>query len=272
MRVSGMRKACRKPSIFPRLLELSVGGGNSGRDGMMSVQAESARYFIDQARRRRAHPTDDLISVFANGTIDSVRLSDTDITFNCFMLIGAGQETTRNAITGSILALLENPAEQRKFVAVPSASAAVRELLRWTSPVTHIMRTVADDLDFRGHRMRAGDRLVVWNMSANRDDLKFPDADRLILDRAPNEHLAFGYGEHFCLGANLARLEMRIMFEEIARRFSSIEHAGPVKRARSNFVAGIKHMPVRLKPRTGVPGQNLNPRCIDRTGREEFLI
>jgi cytochrome P450 len=147
-------------------------------------------------------------------------------------------------------ALIEYPSERAKFTSNPSSVPAIEEFLRWTSPVTHIMRIATRDAAIRGKHIRQGDRVVLWNASANRDPDQFVDPDRFDLTRAPNDHLAFGHGEHFCLGANLARLEMRVMFEEVLRRIPDIELAGPVERLRSNFVAGIKHMPVRFSPRS----------------------
>jgi len=223
--------------------------GRTGRDTMLDAQAQAADFFLKEAEKRRRNPTDDLISDIVHGSVNGEALEPADIVANCWMLILGGQETTRNAISGAMLALVENPGERQKFCADPNAQAAIEEFLRWTSPVTHMMRMAAADVRIRGQKIRAGDRLVLWNASANRDEAQFPDPDGFDVRRNPNEHLAFGYGEHFCLGANLARLEMRVMFQELIRRIPDIEMAGPVERLRSNFVAGIKHMPVRFTPR-----------------------
>jgi len=222
--------------------------GRTGRDTMYDAQAQAAEFFIKEAEKRRRKPTDDLISAIVHGSVMGEALAPPDIVANCWMLILGGQETTRNAISGAMLALVQNSDEREKFYADPVAPLAIEEFLRWTTPVTHIMRTAVSDVTIRGEKIRAGDRVVLWNASANRDEAQFPDPDRFDVQRSPNEHLAFGYGEHFCLGANLARLEMRVMFEELARRIPDIEIAGPVERLRSNFVAGIKHMPVRFTP------------------------
>jgi cytochrome P450 len=123
---------------------------------------------------------------------------------------------------------------------------AVEEMLRYASPVTHIMRTAKREVKMHGQKIRAGDRVVIWNASANRDQEAFPDPDRFDVGRTPNDHLAFGHGEHFCLGANLARLETKVMIEELLARLPDMELAGEVSRLRSHFVAGIKHMPVRF--------------------------
>src|SRR5205823_6662062 len=128
------------------------------------------------------------------------------------------------------------------------AGAAVEEMLRWVSPVMYFRRTATRDTELRGQAIREGDKLTVWYGSANRDEEVFSHADRFDVGRTPNDHLAFGIGHHFCLGANLARLEIQIMFEELLRRLPDIELAGPVERLRSNFINGIKRMPVRFTP------------------------
>lgn len=223
--------------------------GRTGRDTFFDAQAQAAQFFIDEAEKRRRKPTDDLISAIVHGSVMGQPLASPDIVANCWMLILGGQETTRNAISGAMLALMQNPEEREKFYADPTSPFAIEEFLRWTSPVTHIMRTATADTTIRGEKIRSGDRVVLWNAAANRDEAQFPDPDRFDVRRSPNDHLAFGYGEHFCLGANLARLEMRVMFEELVRRIPDIEIAGPAERLRSNFVAGIKHMSVRFTPR-----------------------
>ena len=220
--------------------------GRSGRETFMDAQARAAEFMLEEAKRRRENPSDDLISALVSGSVMGEAMSEADIIANCFMLILGGQETTRNATSGAMLALIENPAERAKFMAEPMAPEAVEEFLRWTSPVTHIMRTATRDLELHGHKIAAGQRVVLWNASANRDERQFTAPDRFDVTRAPNDHVAFGHGEHFCLGASLARLQMRIMLEQVTRRLPDIELAGPVERLRSNFVAGIKHMPVRF--------------------------
>ena len=183
------------------------------------------------------------------GEVEGEGLSDSEMLFNCFLFVVAGQETTRNAISGGMLALLQNP-QQRERLAKDRAlmPTAVEEILRYASPVTHIMRTAKHDVEMHGQKIRAGDRVVIWNASANRDAAAFPDPDRFDVGRTPNDHLAFGHGEHFCLGANLARLEVKVMLEELLDRLPDIEQAGEVRKLRSHFVAGIKHMPVRFTP------------------------
>jgi cytochrome P450 len=161
----------------------------------------------------------------------------------------AGNETTRNLLSGGLLALIEHPAERAKLRADPALlPGAVEEMLRWVSPVMHFRRTATRDTEIRGRRIRAGDKVVVYYVSANRDEDVFVAPDRFDIRRTPNEHLAFGVGTHFCLGSSLARLEIRILFEELLRRLPDIELAGPVRRLRSNFINGIKEMPIRYTP------------------------
>ncbi|HJU29638.1 MAG TPA: cytochrome P450 [Candidatus Binataceae bacterium] len=223
--------------------------GRSGRETFIDAQVRAAAFMLEEANRRRKNPTDDLISALVGGSVMGEAISEPDIVANCFLLILGGQETTRNASSGAMLALIQNPDERAKFLSNPAAAEATEEFLRWTSPVTHIMRTATRDLEIEGRKIRAGQRVVLWNASANRDERQFPNPDRFDVTRTPNDHVAFGHGEHFCLGANLARLQMRIMLKQVARRLPDIELAGPAERLRSNFVAGIKHMPVRFAPR-----------------------
>ena len=155
-----------------------------------------------------------------------------------------------------MLALIENPGAAARLKADPSiVDTAIEEILRYTTPVTHILRVARTDAELRGNRIRAGDRVVNWNISANRDESAFTRPDSFDLARTPNDHLAFGHGEHFCLGANLARLELRVILDEVLLRIPDIELAGPMERLRSNFVAGIKHMPVRFTPKRTSAGE-----------------
>jgi cytochrome P450 len=189
------------------------------------------------------------MSALVHGSVMGESLDEAEIVANCWLLILGGQETTRNATSGAMLALLHNPRERVRFMAAPAAPKAIEEFLRWTSPVTHIMRTATRAVEIHGQRIRTGERVVLWNASANRDADQFDHPGRFDVSRTPNEHVAFGYGEHFCIGAHLARLQMRVMFEELLGRIPELELAGTPQRLRSNFVAGIKHMPVRFIPR-----------------------
>jgi cholest-4-en-3-one 26-monooxygenase len=190
--------------------------------------------------------TDNLLSVLLAAEVDGERLSAMDVDLFFLLLMNAGSETTRNLITGGTLALFEHPDEHARLrddrSLVPSA---VEEMLRYVTPVMHFRRTAREDTTLGGQIIRAGDKVVIWYASANRDDTRFPDPDRFDIARTPNEHVAFGAGgPHFCLGAGLARLEARVLFEELLERCPGLAPAGPVRRLRSNFINGIKALPV----------------------------
>ncbi len=213
------------------------------------AQAQFFSYFSKLIAERRKRPGDDLISALAQGMVDGVNLNDLEILFNAFLLIIGGQETTRNATSGGMLALIQNPGEREKLKQNPALlPSTIEEFLRWTCPVTHILRTARQNAMLGGQQIKVGQKVAVWNASANRDEEIFAEPFKFDVARTPNDHLAFGHGEHFCIGAHLARLELKVMIEEVMRRMGDLELAGPVEKLRSNFVAGIKHMPVRYKP------------------------
>jgi cholest-4-en-3-one 26-monooxygenase len=210
---------------------------------------EMFMYANQLALARKDSPRDDLVSVLMNAEVDGEKL--TEVEFNSFFLLlaVAGNETTRNLISGGMLALFQNPDQRARLMADPALMAtAVEEMLRWVSPVMYFRRTATHDTEIRGQAIREGDKVTIWYGSANRDEDIFERADRFDVGRTPNEHMAFGLGHHFCLGANLARLEIQIMFEEILRRLPDIQLAGQPERLRSNFIHGIKRMPVRFTP------------------------
>ena len=188
--------------------------------------------------------------------VDGEKLTEMEFDSFFLLLAVAGNETTRNLISGGMLALIENPSEWQKLLANPSlVPTAVEEMLRWVSPVSQFRRTAMRDTQIRGQQIKEGDKVVVYYQSANRDEDVFKDPYTFDVARTPNNHIAFGIGEHFCLGANLARLEIRVMFEEILKRMPDIQLAGPVRRLRSNFINGIKEMPVKFTPsRVGAAG------------------
>jgi cytochrome P450 len=218
-------------------------------------QREMFGYFMRWMAAHRRQPQDDLISVLLDAEVDGEQLSEEEILFFCYLLILAGNETTRNAISGGLLALIEHPEQFAKLRARPELlPSAVEEILRWTSPVTHMARYVTRDAEVLGQPIKQGEKVVMWYPSANRDETVFPDPDVFDIERTPNDHIAFGIGEHFCLGAQLARQELTVVFDELPKRLDAIELAGPVERLRSNFIGGIKHMPIRYtaKERPGV--------------------
>jgi len=211
--------------------------------------AELFMYANELAADRLQHPREDLVSELMHGEVEGHRLSLAEFNSFFMLLLVAGNETTRNLVSGGLLALIEHPEERARLQADPSLlPTAVEEMLRWVTPVNLFRRTATRDVEVRGQQIREGDKVVLFYASANRDEEVFPDAERFDVGRQPNDHLAFGIGPHFCLGANLARLEIRVMFEELLRRLPDITLAGPVERLRSNFINGIKRMPVRFTP------------------------
>jgi cytochrome P450 len=210
--------------------------------------AQLHQYFSKLIAERRSEPRDDLLSVLVGAEVEGERLTDADLLNLSFLLLVAGNETTRNLIALGTLALIGHPDQCRKLVDDPGGIPdAVEEMLRWTSPVTHMARTATRDVEIRGQRIREGDTVVMLYGSANRDEEVFgDDAEEFRVARRPNPHLAFGLGEHVCLGAQLARLEACVLFEELLRRFPKLELVGEVARMRATMVPGVKRMPVRL--------------------------
>jgi cytochrome P450 len=200
--------------------------------------------------RKRAQPTDDMLSLVVHATLQDVEpstLSDGELYAFFVLLFSAGSETTRNAIAGGLLALLERPAELAALRADPGLMApAIEEMLRWTTPAPSKRRTATRPTELGGHTIRPGDKVLVWEGSANRDERAFARPMEFDVRRDPNPHLAFGHGVHFCLGANLARLEMRVLFEELLPAVARYELSGRVEWTRSNRHTGIRHLPLRI--------------------------
>jgi len=219
-------------------------------EAAMEASMELYAYANRLAAEKRANPSDDIISVLLQAEVDSERLSELEFDLFFLLLSVAGNETTRNLIAHGMLALIEHPDQRDKLLRDPSLLAgAVEEMLRFGTPVMHFRRTASRPTEIAGQSIAEGDKVVIWYISANRDETVFPDPHRFDVERSPNEHVAFGGGgPHFCLGANLARLEIRAMFEEVLRRLPDMELAGPAERLRSNFINGIKHMPVTFTP------------------------
>jgi cytochrome P450 len=199
---------------------------------------------------KRAHPTDDMLSIVVQAEmadVDPPRLSDAELYAFFSLLFTAGSETTRNSIAGGLLALLDHPDQltelRRDLTQLPRA---IEEMVRYTSPSPAKRRTATRTVELAGHTIEAGQKVLVWEGSANRDELVFDRPMELDIARDPNPHLGFGHGVHYCLGANLARIEIRVMFEELLPRFRRIELAQPVEWTRSNRHTGIRHLVIRL--------------------------
>jgi len=203
------------------------------------------KYCQKAALERRGGDGEDLLSVLGNAQINGRLLTERELAHNGVLYVGAGLETTRNAISAGLLALLEHPAELDLLLKDEALMpTAVEEILRWSSPVTHFARVAMKDTELGGKQIQQGDRVVLWFPSGNRDEAVFENPYTFDLRRTPNEHIAFSKGEHFCAGAHLARLELRLMLQALLKRTKQIELTGKVERLRSNFLAGIKHMPV----------------------------
>jgi cytochrome P450 len=208
------------------------------------------RYFVALVDERRKRPRQDMVSVLATAKLRGAEVPPFELLSYFLLLVVAGNETTRNATSGGLLALIENPDQLEELRDDPDLlDPAVEEILRWTTPVIQFCRTASEDFERRGQKIRAGDSLCLFYPSANRDEEVFDAPFDFRIDRRPNPHLAFGIGEHFCMGANLARLELRVVFSQLAARIEGIEAAGPVERLRSSFLGGVKHMPIRLRLR-----------------------
>lgn len=221
-----------------------------GQVGQMSAEEAGSRMYAygqELIASKRAEPTDDMLSVVANATLDE-GLSDLELYLFFSLLFSAGAETTRNAVAGGLLALIDHPDQFAALCAdLDQLPTAVEEMVRWTSPSPSKRRTATCDTELAGIEISAGQKVQVWEGSANRDPTVFTEPDTFDITRKPNPHLGFGHGVHYCLGANLARLELRVLFEELLIRFSSARLVKPVEWTRSNRHTGIRHLVVELR-------------------------
>lgn len=199
---------------------------------------------------KRAHATDDMLSAVVHATLpdlDPPALSDAELYGFFVLLFSAGSDTTRNAIAAGVLPMAEQPAHWQALRAEPRLlPSAIEEMLRWSTPSSAKRRTATRAVTLGGQAIRPGDKVLVWEGSANRDERVFVEPMHFDIRRAPNPHLAFGHGVHYCLGANLARLELRVLLEEMLPAFRAVELAGPVEWTRSNRHTGVRHLPLRL--------------------------
>jgi cytochrome P450 len=208
------------------------------------------RYGSTLVAKKRAEPADDMLSIVAGATIDDPKapgLSDAELYLFFYLLFSAGAETTRNSIAGGLLALAQRPDDFHRLRANPELlPTAIEEMVRWTTPSPSKRRTATRDVALGGHAISAGQKVLVWEGSANRDSTVFDRPDEFDITRKPNPHLGFGHGIHYCLGAHLARLELRVLFEELLPRFDAVQVAAPVEWTRSNRHSGVRHLRVRL--------------------------
>ncbi len=236
----------------PELSAVQVDAEDTEAYRLLPFRSPAALEVFAYADRQRdlrlASPADDVIQALTVAQSEGI-LSEQDYHNYFGVLMIAGNETTRHTITAGMTALMEHPDQLAYLREHPEAiTVATEEILRWATPVMHFRRTATHDTELGGQPIAAGDKVVTWYVSANRDSDVFPDPYRFDVTRTPNDHVTFGPGgPHFCLGAHLARLETRILFSELLPRLVSIERAGPVERIRSNFVNGIKRMPVRIR-------------------------
>ena len=222
--------------------------GAGGPEAAMMASMELYAYAQSLADSRRERPLDDIVSTLINAELEGEKLSD--IEFNVFVLLlsVAGNETTRNLISGGMYTLLTHPEQMERLQGDLDGllDPAVDEMLRYVSPVMYFRRTATQDAEIRGVPIAAGDKVTVWYGAANRDEDVFPDPHTFDVGRTPNEHIAFGgRGPHYCLGASLAKMEIKVMFQEMLTRLPDLALAGDIERLHSNLINGVKHLPVR---------------------------
>jgi cytochrome P450 len=227
------------------------GGDDSPQAQAAAIQAVLAdffNYFNALTEDRRANPRDDVASVIANASVDGQQISAFDAVSYYVIIATAGHDTTSSSTAGALWALAERPYELAKVQNNPALiPGLVDESIRWTTPVRHFMRSAARDTEVSGRPVKAGDWFMLCYPSGNRDETVFEDPHEFRVDRSPNRHLAFGYGAHLCLGQHLAKMEMRILWEELLPRLKSLELAGPARLSEANFVSGPKKLPVRYR-------------------------
>jgi len=211
---------------------------------------EAFQYLAEITEDRKKNPRSDLSTVLANATLGGAPVPTFELFSLYFLVMVAGHDTTRNAISSGLMAFLQHPAELAKLQADPSlVELAADEIVRWTTPVNHFSRTATRDYVLRGQQIKAGDSVALFYASANRDEDVFEDPYVFRIDRSPNRHLGFGVGEHFCLGAHLARMDLRVFWRQFAERLVSIEPSGPAELLHASFVGGPKRLPVKLRLR-----------------------
>ena len=218
----------------------------------MNAMTEYTEFCTHAVAQRQAEPTDDLMSILVHAEVDGDRLSPDEVLHESLLILVGGDETTRHVISGGMEQLLLHPEQRQLLVDDPSKiSTAVEEMLRWVSPIKNMCRTVTNDTEFLGQQLSAGQKCMLLYESANFDETKFVDPHHFDVERDPNEHVAFGFGAHFCLGQALARLELNVMFERLLTRMPDLELAADsasLPRRRANFISGLEAMPVTFTP------------------------
>jgi cytochrome P450 len=239
-------------SHLAHLTEIMHANNMSMHDKERTAAAEEAlRYCRDLAAAKRKSPGDDLATLLVQAEYEGTGLADRELMWFFLLLINAGGDTTRNLVSGAMEILLQRPDQWASLVANPDSlmPTAVEELLRFVSPVVHMRRTAVVETKLGGRTIAAGDKVVMFYPSANRDETIWPDADRLNLARTPNPHLGFGAGgPHLCLGAHIARLEISALIGQLARRLPDLQQAGPIRRLTSTFITGPSRFPIRYTP------------------------
>lgn len=226
----------------------TITDAGEGVDSIQSVVMDFMMYFNAITEDRRARPRDDLASLIANGKVHGEPMGHLEAMSYYIIAATAGHDTTSSTTAGALWALAENPDQFAKVKADPSLiSGLIEESIRWVTPVKHFMRTATADAELAGKKIAKGDWLFLSYPSGNRDETVFDDPFRFKVDRTPNKHIAFGYGAHICLGQHLARMEMRVLWEELLSRLDSVELDGAPTRMTANFVCGPKSVPIRFK-------------------------
>jgi len=222
--------------------------GSSVEQTLASSNLEILFYFLDLIAKRRQQAQQDLVSSMIELRVNGSKLTDEEIALNCFSFLLGGNETTRYAAAAGLLALIQRPEEASRLKEHPALLPfAVEEILRWATPNLHVLRVATQDMHIRDQLIREGEMVTLWSASANRDEEVFPDPYKFDVARTPNRHLTFGVGNHYCIGANIARLELQNLFLEILRRDYSFDLVSEPSRLRSNFLSGFKHLPLRLR-------------------------
>ena len=238
--------------------EYQIPGADPGESAMQVFA-----YAEEMAAARKLQPKEDLISVLLKAEVEGEKLNEMELDLFFLLLIVAGNETTRNLMSGAMTAFFDHPDQWELLRKDRSLlPGAVEEMLRYVTPVMHFRRTATGDMEVHGQEIKEGDKVVFWHTSANRDEAAFEDPDTFDITRSPNNHIAFGGGgPHFCLGANLARMEIMVMFDRLLERIPDMRLDGEVQRLQSNFINGTKHIPIAFAPSAPVGGTPLPARA-----------